>query len=43
MTDEEWKNISEAKRQLKISDGNIIKVCNNQRKSAGDFKWKYIV
>lgn len=36
-----WKSVSEVKRDLKISDGNIIKVCNNKRKSAGGYKWKY--
>lgn len=37
----EWRSISEIKRVLNISDSNIIKVCNEERNSAGGFKWKY--
>lgn len=36
-----WESITEAKRQLKINDGNIIKVCTGRRKTAGGFIWKY--
>ena len=36
-----WRSISEAKRQLKIKDSNIIRVCNNKSKTAGGYIWKY--
>lgn len=36
-----WRSISEAKRILKISDSDIIKVCNNERQTAGGYIWRY--
>lgn len=35
----EWDSINEAGRTLKIH--NISNACNNARKSAGGFKWKF--
>lgn len=38
---EEYYSIREASRKNNISAGHISKVCNNIRKTAGKFKWKY--
>jgi len=37
----EWTSSSEASRILNISGGHIREVCNNKRKTAGGFIWKY--
>ena len=37
----EYKSISEASREMKISTGNIVAVCKCDRKNAGGYKWKY--
>ena len=37
----EHGSILEAQRKTGINDGSICCVCNDKRKSAGGFKWKY--
>lgn len=37
-----WNSISEASKSLKIATGNISSCCKNIRKSAGNFKFKYV-
>jgi hypothetical protein len=37
----EWISMSDASRKLKIALGDIWRVANNKRKSAGKFVWKY--
>lgn len=37
-----WNSVREAANTLKINRNTIFEVCNNNRKSAGNFKWKYI-
>jgi len=37
----EWKNIKEASESLKITRGNIGDCCNNRRKTASGYKWKF--
>ncbi len=37
----EWTNISDIVRCLEICKVGIYNCCNNKRKSAGGFKWKY--
>ena len=36
-----WEGMNEAKRNLKISQGNISECCNKKRNSAGGYKWEY--
>lgn len=36
-----FSSISEAERQTKIPNANIVKCCKNMRKTAGGFIWKY--
>ena len=36
-----WNSASEAGRELKISIGNISRVCVNLRGTAGGFRWKF--
>ena len=36
-----FNSLNEAGRELNISSQNIGKVCKNERKSAGGYKWKY--
>ena len=38
---QEWKSISEASRQLSISNFNISMCAKHQRKHAGGFRWEY--
>ena len=38
---QEWKSISEAGRQLSISNSNISMCAKHQRKHAGGFRWEY--
>lgn len=37
-----WDLVKEASESLNISRSSIWAVCNNKRKSAGGFKWRYI-
>lgn len=37
----EWYCSNEVKRELGISQSNIIACCRNKRNTAGGFKWKY--
>ena len=37
----EFVSIAEAARSTGVADGNISSVCNNSRKSAGGFIWKF--
>lgn len=37
----EWSNVMEASRNLNIDTANIYRCCNNLRKTAYGFKWKY--
>ena len=37
----EYPSTSEAKRKTGINEGNICRVCQGERKSAGNFVWKY--
>ena len=37
----EWKSLSEAGRQLSISNSNISMCARHQRKQAGGFRWEY--
>jgi group I intron endonuclease len=37
----EWISISEASKQLKIPNSNIVNVCKGNRKTAKNFIWKY--
>lgn len=37
-----YKSASEAYRQTKICQNHICECCNNKRKTAGKYKWKYI-
>lgn len=36
-----WNGTCQASRELKINEGNIWEACNNKRKTAGKYKWKY--
>lgn len=36
-----WKSIREASLYLKINSANITSCCQDKRKNAGGFKWKY--
>lgn len=36
-----WNGTCHASRELKINEGNIWEACNNKRKTAGKYKWKY--
>lgn len=38
-----WESQIEARKTLKIANGDISKCCNGKRKTAGGFIWKYIV
>jgi len=38
----EWNSISEASSILNISNGHISQCCNNKRKQAGGYMWKFI-
>lgn len=37
----EWESILSVEKELKIPAGNIIKGCKGERKSGGDFMWRY--
>ena len=37
-----WNSVNEAGRQLSISDGNICECCNGNRRTAGNFIWRYV-
>lgn len=37
----EWKSLKEVSEYLLINRNTIRMVCNNQRKSAGGYKWKF--
>ena len=37
----EWNSAMEIERNLKISNSNINKCCQNKRKTAGGYIWKY--
>ena len=37
----EWTSEIEASRVIGINQGNITKCCQDKRKSAGGFVWKY--
>ena len=37
----EYPSTSEAKRKTGINEGNICRVCQGERKSAGGYVWKY--
>jgi hypothetical protein len=39
----EWKGPKEVEKNLKIKSANITKVLRNQRKTAGNFIWKYSI
>jgi group I intron endonuclease len=39
----EWNSSKDAADYLQISAGNISAVCNNHRKTASNFKWKWYV
>ena len=36
-----WNGTCQASKELKINEGNIWEACNNKRKTAGKYKWKY--
>ena len=36
-----WNGTCQANKELKINEGNIWEACNNKRKTAGKYKWKY--
>ena len=36
-----WDSIADVEKELKIYHNNIIKVCQNKRKSCGNYKWRY--
>lgn len=38
-----FDSIQEAERLTNVGHQNIIKVCKNQRKTAGGFKWEYVL
>jgi len=37
----EWNGTCKASRELNINEGNIWECCNNKRKTAGKYFWKY--
>ena len=37
----QWKSIKEAKKELHLENAHISQVCQEQRKTAGGFIWKY--
>lgn len=37
----EWSSITEASKELKINIGNISACCRQQRRSAGNFIWRF--
>ena len=37
----EYISVSDAERQTNVHHGNIVKVCNGQRKTAGGYIWSY--
>lgn len=37
----EWKSLKEVSEYLLINRNTIRMVCNNQRRSAGGYKWKF--
>lgn len=37
----EWDSATDVEKELNISQGDISKCCNNNRKSAGKFIWRY--
>ena len=37
----EWSSISEANKELNISNGSISAVCKGKLKTTGGYKWKY--
>lgn len=37
----EWKSLKECSESLNINRNSIRMVCNNQRKTAGGYKWKF--
>lgn len=39
---QEWENIREAGRQLKINQSHIVKCCKKKVKQTGGFKWEYL-
>ena len=39
----EWKSLSLAANELNLKVGNICKVCQGLRKSAGGYIWKYVM
>lgn len=41
-TDVVYEGVLDAQKKTKINASNISMVCNNKRKSAGGFHWKYI-
>ena len=39
----EWESLSLAANELNLKIGNICKVCQGLRKSAGGYIWKYVM
>lgn len=37
-----YETIQQASEELGITHGNIVKVCNGQRKTCGGYSWKYV-